>query len=231
MTVSIVTNHAVSAKPPFDINRDLTHVTQMTAQPYILITHPSVKAASVKELIALAKAKPGSLNYGSSGVATLQHLAGAMFGAVTQTDVVHVPYKGGGAALADLIGGQLQFFFGVMLSSMPQIKAGKVRSLAVTAAKRSPIAPDVPTMIEAGVPGYVVDNWYGVSAPPKMSKELLARLNAEIAKALSSSDIRESFLRDGSEPVGNSSAAFTSTVANDLQTWRKVIHDAGIKSE
>ena len=231
MTVSIVTNHAVSAKPPFDITQDLTHVTQLTAQPYILITHPSVKAASVKELIALAKAKPGSLNYGSSGVATLQHLAGAMFGATTQADVVHVPYKGGGPALADLIGGQLQFFFGVMMSSMPQMKAGKVKALAVTSAKRSPIAPDVPTMIEAGVPGYVVDNWYGVSAPPKMPKELLARLNTEIAKALSSSDIRESFLRDGSEPVGNSPAAFSMTVGNDLRTWRKVIRDAGIKSE
>jgi tripartite-type tricarboxylate transporter receptor subunit TctC len=231
MTVSIVTNHAVSAKPPFDITQDLTHVTQLTAQPYILITHPSVKAASVKELIALARAKPGSLNYGSSGVATLQHLAGAMFGATTQSDVVHVPYKGGGPALADLIGGQLQFFFGVMISSMPQMKAGKVKALAVTSAKRSPIAPDVPTMIEAGVPGYVVDNWYGVSAPPKMPKELLARLNTEIAKALSSSDIRESFLRDGSEPVGNSPAAFSTTVGNDLRTWRKVIRDAGIKSE
>ncbi|MCX7199981.1 MAG: tripartite tricarboxylate transporter substrate binding protein [Proteobacteria bacterium] len=231
MTVSIVTNHAVSPKPPFDIVRDFSHLSQLTAQPYVLLVHPGVKATSVQELVALASARPGTLNYGSSGIATLQHLAGALFGATTRTDVVHVPYKGGGPALTDLIGGQLQFFFGVMTSSLPHIKAGRLRALAVTSTRRSPIAGELPTMGEAGVPGYVVDNWYGVSAPARTPPAIVARLNAAIATALSTPEVREALLRDGSEPVGDSAASFTATVQRDLALWRKVVRDAGIKPE
>ena len=231
MTVSIVSNHAVSSRPPFDIVRDFVHVTQLTAQPYVLITHLSVKANSVREFVALAKSRPGMLNYGSSGTATLQHLAGAMFGAMTRTDLMHIPYKGGSPALTDLIAGQLQFFFGVMISSMPHIKTGKVKALAVTSARRSPILADLPTIAEAGVPDYVVDNWYGASAPAGTPREVMRRLNAEIARALASPDVREGLLRDGAEPVGSSTAAFTAVVANDLRTWRKVVQDAGIKAE
>jgi tripartite-type tricarboxylate transporter receptor subunit TctC len=231
MTVSIVTNHAVSAKPPFDVVRDFAHITQLTAQPYVLLVHPSVKANSVRDLIALAQARPGALNYGSSGIATLQHLAGAMFGAMTRADVVHVPYKGGGPALADLIGGQLQFFFGVLVSSAPQIKAGKVRALAVTSLKRTPILPDLPTIAEAGVAGYVVDNWYGASAPARTPRPIVDRLNTLIARALSAPDVREGLLRDAAEPVGDSAAAFTATVGRDLATWRRVVKEAGITPE
>lgn len=231
MTVSIVTNHAVSPKPPFDIVRDFAHVTQLTAQPYVLITHPSVKANSVREFVALAKSRPGMLNYGSSGTATLQHLAGAMFGAMTRTDLMHIPYKGGSPALTDLIAGQLQFFFGVMISSMPHIKTGKVKALAVTSARRSLILADLPTIAEAGVPDYVVDNWYGASAPARTPPEIVRRLNAEIARALASPDVREGLLRDGAEPVGSSTAAFTAVVGNDFGIWRRVVQDAGIKAE
>lgn len=231
MTVSIVTNHAVSPKPPFDILQDFSHVTQLTAQPYVLITHPSIKANSVTEFIALAKSRPGTLNYGSSGIATLQHLAGALFGATTQTDLVHIPYKGGGPALTDLIAGQLQVFFGVIISSMPHIKTGKVKALAVTSAKRSPILADLPTVMEAGVPDYVVDNWYGASLPARTPREIVSRLNAEIARALASPELRDGLLRDGSEPVGSSAAAFTAVVGKDLRTWRKVVKEAGIKPE
>lgn len=231
MTVSIVTNHAVSSKPPFDIVRDFAHVTQLTAQPYVLITHPSVKANSVREFVALAKSRPGMLNYGSSGTATLQHLAGAMFGAMTRTDLMHIPYKGGSPALTDLIAGQLQFFFGVMISSMPHIKTGKVKALAVTSARRSPILADLPTIAEAGVPDYVVDNWYGASAPAGTPREIVRRLNTEIARALASPDVREALLRDGAEPVGSSTTAFTAVVGNDLGVWRRVVQDAGIKAE
>ncbi|MBC7780256.1 MAG: tripartite tricarboxylate transporter substrate binding protein [Proteobacteria bacterium] len=231
MTVSIVTNHAVSPKVPYDVVRDFAHITQMTAQPYVLLVHPSVKANTVQELVALAAARPGTLNYGSSGTATLQHLAGAMLGANTRTDLVHIPYKGGGPALTDLIGGQLQFFFGVVSSSMPHVKAGKLRALAVTSQRRSPSLSDLPTMAEAGVPGYVVDNWYGVSAPARTPPAIVARLNMEIARALASPEVREGLLRDGSEPVGDSTTAFTATVARDLAVWRKVVRDAGIRIE
>lgn len=222
ITPSIVANQDV---------RDLAPITQMTTQGYVLIVHPSVPANSVKELIALAHAKPGTLNYGSAGVATMQHIAGAMLGTMTKTNLVHVPYKGGALALTDLLGGQLQFFFGVMVSSVPHIKSGKVKALAVSSPKRSAILPELPTVAEAGVPGYAVDNWYGVAAPAKTSPQILTLLNRQIVQALASSDVRNRVAQDGAETVGNSISAFGAVVRNDQQRLRTAVKEAGIKVE
>lgn len=231
ITASHPANHAVTQHPTYDLVRDFAYVTQLTTQAYILVVHPSIAATSVKELTAVARASPGTLHYGSSGIATLQHFAGVMFGAMTETDLVHVPYKGGAPALTDLLAGRIQFFFGVMLSSMPQIKAGKVRALAVTSSKRSAIFPELPTIAETGLTGYVVDNWYGVAAPAKTPREVVMRLNSEIARALKAPEVRDRLRQDGSEAVGNGPDDMTAIVRKDLERWRKYVKEAGIKVE
>lgn len=162
---------------------------------------------------------------------TLQHLAGVMFGAMTSTELVHIPYKGGAPALTDMLGGRLQMFFGVMLSSMPHIKTGKIRALAVTSTRRSPALPELPTVAETGLTGYVVDNWYGVAAPARMPRAVVTKLHAEVIRALKSADVTGRLRKDGSDAVGNSPEEFAAIVRNDLQRWRKQVKEAGIKAE
>ena len=221
ITPSMVSNQAIA---------DFVPITQMTAQFYVLVVNPSVPAASVKELIALARARPGTLHYGSAGVETMQHLAGASLGEMTGTSLTHVPYKGGALALTDLIGGQIQMLFAAVPTALPQIKAGKVRALAVTAAKRSPVTPDLPTVAEAGVPGFAVDNWYGIAAPPKTPRAIVSRLNAEAVRALHASEVRERILQDGNEPVGNSVDAFVTVIRETIVRWRMAEKAARVKS-
>lgn len=231
ITASFAPNHAVMEKNPFDLIGDFVYVSQLTAQPYILVVHPSIAASNVKEFVALAKKAPKPYTYGSSGVATLQHMAGVMLGLNTGAQVSHVPYKGGALALTDIVGGRLQFFFGVILSSMPHIKSGKINALAVTSTSRSPSFPDLPTMIEAGIPGFVVDNWYAAAVPAKTPPAVIAKLNAEIVRALKHPAVEQRLRTDGSEPVGNSVQDMTNVVKNDLQRWRKIVKEAGIKAE
>lgn len=231
ITASFAPNHAVMEKNPFDLIGDFAYVSQLTAQPYILTVHPSIAASSVKEFVALAKKAPKPYTYGSSGVATLQHMAGVMLGLNTGAQVSHVPYKGGALALTDIVGGRLQFFFGVILSSMPHIKSGKINALAVTSTARSPSFPELPTMIEAGIPGFVVDNWYAAAVPAKTPPAVVAKLNAEIVRALKQPAVEQRLRTDGSEPVGNSVQDMTNVVKNDLQRWRKIVKEAGIRAE
>ncbi len=231
ITASHPANHAISERISYDLMRDFAYISQMTTQAYVLVVHPSIAATSVKELIAVARAAPRTLNYGSSGSGTLQHLAGVMFSAMTGTELVHVPYKGGAPALTDMLGGRLQMFFGVMLSSMPHIKAGKIRALAVTSTRRSPTFPELPTIAETGLTGYVVDNWYGVAAPARTSRDVVAKLHAEIVRALKSAEVTDRLRKDGSDAVGNSPDEFAAIVRNDLQRWRKQVKEAGIKAE
>lgn len=212
ITPSMVSNQDIGAFVP---------ITQMTAQFYVLVVNPSVPATTVKELIALARAKPGALHYGSAGIETMQHLAGASFGAMSGTSVTHVPYKGGAVALTDLLSGQIQFMFAAMPTAQPQMKAGRVRALAVTASKRSPLVPDLPTVAEAGVPGFEVDNWYGIAAPPKTPHEIASRLNSEAVRALRAAEVRERILQDGNEPVGNSMETFVAVIKETVARWRK----------
>jgi tripartite-type tricarboxylate transporter receptor subunit TctC len=229
----ISSSHSVNStlypKLPYDLVRDLAPITQATSQPYALVVHPSVPAKSVKELIALAKAKPGGLNYGSSGTGGFSHLAGALLASSAGIELVHVPYKGGAPALTDVISGQIQMLFSTLLQSQAQIKAGRLRALAVTTAKRTPAAPELPTMIEAGVPGYVVTGWYGILAPAKTPAPIIAKLNGEIVRILHLPEVKERLAADGSEPVGNTPQEFGAHIASEIAKWRKVVQAAGIK--
>lgn len=231
LTASFPANHAVIARPPVDLNGDFAYITQLTTQPYILLVPSGSSATNVKELVALARSAPRPFTYGSSGVATLQHLAGVMFGAMAGVELLHVPYKGGALALTDILGGRLQMFFGVILSSMPHIKSGRLKALAVTSTRRSHAFPEVPTMAEGGYPGYVVDNWYCVAAPAKTPAAVIAKLHAEVGRALKTPEVAQRLRSDGSEPSGLGPSELAAIVRDDLQRWRKYVQQAGIKPE
>lgn len=231
LTASFPANHAVAERLSYDLVRGFAYITQLTTQPYILLVHPSIEAANVKELVAFARRSPRPLNYGSAGVATLQHMAGIMLGSMSGIELVHVPYKGGALALTDIVGGRLQVFFGVILSSMPHIKSGKLRALAVTSTRRSQSFPELPTMAESGLAGYVVDNWYTAAVPAKTPRAVVTKLHAEIVRALRSPEVEQRLRADGSEPVGNTPEDMSAIVRNDAQRWRKYVKEAGIKVE
>jgi tripartite-type tricarboxylate transporter receptor subunit TctC len=224
-------NPSLMKKVPYDLVNDLAPITQATSQPYALVLHPSVPAKSVKELIGLARAKPGSLNYGSSGTGGLSHLSGALFGSLAHIEIVHIPYKGGAPALTDVIAGQIQMLYSTILQSQAQLKAGRLKALAVTTAKRSRAAPELPTMAEAGVPGYEVAGWYGIVAPPQTPKPIITKLNGEIVRILKLPDVGEKLAADGSEPVGSTPEAFGAHIKTEVAKWRKLIQQTGIKAE
>jgi tripartite-type tricarboxylate transporter receptor subunit TctC len=216
---------------PYDLVRDFEPVTQATSQPYALVVNPSLPVKSVADLIALAKARPGALNYGSSGIGGLSHLSGALFASLAEIRLTHIPYKGGAPAMGDVIGGQIDMLFSTLLQSHAQREAGKLRALAVTTARRSPATPELPTMIEAGVPGFEVAGWYGVLAPAKTPPEIVAKLNSEIVRILRTQEVQALLAADGSEPVGSTPQEFGAHIKSEVAKWRKVITDAGIKPE
>src|SRR5687767_2277522 len=231
----ISSSHAVNvglyAKLPYDLLKDLAPVTQLTRQPYSLVIHPGVPAKSVKELIAFAKAKPGGLNYGSSGTGGISHLAGAMLGSMTGTELVHVPYKGGAPAMTDVIAGQIQMLFGTILLTGPHVKAGRLRVLAVTTPQRWPGTPDLPTMQEAGVPGFEITQWYGLLIPIKTPQPIVDKLNKEIARILHQPDVKEKLAMDGAEAVGNSSEQWGAHVRTEVVKYGKLVKQMGLKLE
>ena len=231
MTASHPANHAMTDSVSYDLTRDFAYVTQMTTQPYILVAHPSLKVSSVKELAAAAATQPRTLHYGTAGVGTLQHFAGTMFAAMTKTEVVHVPYKGGAPATADFLGGRLQFFFGVPVSTLQHIKAGRMRALAVTSVKRAAVLPELPSVAETGLAGYAVDNWYGIAAPANTPRAIVMRLHAAAVQALNLPELRERLRLDGADSVGNSPEELAAIVRDDLVRWRKQVREAGIKPE
>jgi tripartite-type tricarboxylate transporter receptor subunit TctC len=224
-------NPSIMKKLPYDLVADLAPITQATTQPYALTIHPSVAARNVKELVALAKAKPNSLNYGSSGTGGLSHLSGALLCSMAGISMTHIPYKGGAPALTDLVGGQIQLLFSTILQAQSQLKGGRVRALAVTTAKRSAGAPDLPTMQEAGIAGYEVAGWYGMVAPLKTPPAIIGRLNTEAVKALRSADIKDKLAADGSEPVGSSAEAFGQHIKAEVAKWNKLVKEASIRAE
>jgi tripartite-type tricarboxylate transporter receptor subunit TctC len=224
-------NSSLYKNLPYDLIRDLSPITQATSQPYALVVHPAVAAKSIKELVALAKAKPDGLTYGSSGLGGLSHLSGALFCSLAGIKLIHVPYKGGNPALNDVVGGQIQMLFSTLLQSDTQRKAGRVRALAVTTRKRSPGAPDLPTMQEAGVAGYEVAGWYGVLAPAKTPRPIIDKLNTEIVRILHSPDVQSRLAADGSEAVGNTPEQFGAHIMSEVAKWSKVIKEAGIRAE
>jgi tripartite-type tricarboxylate transporter receptor subunit TctC len=230
----ISSSHAVNVglytKLPYDLLKDLAPVTQLTRQPYALVINPSVPAKSVKELIAVAKAKPGTLNYGSSGTGGISHLAGAMLASMTDTSLTHVPYKGGSPAMIDVMGGQIQILFGTLLLTGMHVKAGKLRALAVTTAKRWPGAPELPTMQEAGVPGFEITQWYGLLVPAN-TPPIVDKLNKEIARILHQPDVKEKLATDGAEAVGNTPAEWDAHVRSEVFKYGKLVKQMGIKLE
>jgi tripartite-type tricarboxylate transporter receptor subunit TctC len=215
----------------YDIVKDFAPISLVTSGQYVLVVHPSLPARNVKELIALARARPGQLNYASAGNGNATHLAAELFKSLTKLNAVHVPYKGTGPALTDLIGGQVQFMFANLTAGLPHIKSGKLHALAVTGAARSPAAPDIPTMIESGVPGYTVTSWYGVLAPAGTSQEIINRLNSEIARVMRSPDMKDRLAGEGAEPVSSTPAEFAAFIKTEIAKWGKVIRGAGISIE
>ncbi|MBI4207842.1 MAG: tripartite tricarboxylate transporter substrate binding protein [Betaproteobacteria bacterium] len=221
-------NSATNPKLSYDITRDLQAITQATSLFYVVYVNPAVPAKSVKELIAHAKANPGKLNYGSSGTGGLQHFAGEMFSYLAGVKLVHIPYKGGAAVIADALAGNIQVGFGTLLSTRAHMKAGRLRLLAVSTRERSPSAPELPTVAESGVPGYEVDQWYGLITSAKVPKAIVNKLAAAIAEALKSPDVAQRFSADGSTPVGTSPEQFSAHIKSEIAKWRKLVKDAGL---
>jgi tripartite-type tricarboxylate transporter receptor subunit TctC len=213
----------------YDAARDLAPVTQIGALPLILVVHPSLPAKSVKELIAIAKAKPGALTYASSGVGGATHMTAELFRMMAGVDIVHVPYKGSGQALVDLVSGQVVVAFDQIVSSMPHVEAGKLRALAVTSAKRFASVPRLPTIAESGVPGYDAISWNGIAAPAATPAAILGRIQGDVARALALPDIRERFAKDGIEPVGSTPEQFAAHIRSEREKWGKVVKAAGIQ--
>jgi tripartite-type tricarboxylate transporter receptor subunit TctC len=215
-------------KSRFDILRDFTPVSQVTAQGYVLVVHPTIPAKSVTELVEYARANPGKLDYASSGIGSPIHMSTELFQIVTGTRMIHVPYKGLAAAYVDLLSGRIQLSFATIISSLPHVKAGRLRALAVTPAKRAPVLPDVPTLGEAGVPVVVV-NWYGLIAPAGTPKAVVERISGETAKAMQSPDMMKRLVAEGSEAVSASPKAFATHIRAEHDLWSKVIKQAGIR--
>ena len=222
---------ALHAKLPYDPVRDFAPLTLLATSAFIMVVNPSLPAKSVKELIALARAKPGQINYGSSGQGSSLHLTGEIFKLATSTDLVHVPYKGSAPALTDLIAGQVQIMFGTMPPTLPHVKTGKLRALGVSGTKRSVAAPEVPTIAEAGVPGFEVLNWYGIVAPSKTPAAIVQRLNGELVKTLTAREMIESLGTQGLEAAGGTPERFGVFIKSEIAKYAKVIKAAGIRAE
>lgn len=219
------------AKLPYDFQKDFAPVTTVAIVPNILVVNPAVPATTVKELIAHAKANPGKLTYGSAGMGTAHHLIGESFNAQAGVDILHVPYKGGSPAVADLIGGQVTLMYDTVSSCLPHIKSGKLRAIGVSTAKRSAALPDVPTIAEAALPGFEVTTWFGFLAPAKTPPEIVTRLNTEIVKILNMPDVRERLLAAGSEPVGNTPEQMTAQIAKETAEFAKIVKQAKLVVE
>jgi tripartite-type tricarboxylate transporter receptor subunit TctC len=221
-------NPSLYSNLPFDPQKDLVPVSLLAEAPFLLVVHPSLPAKSVKDLIALAKSKPGMLTYGSGGNGSSGHLAGALFESGAGVKLTHIPYKGAGQALIDLLAGQITFTFASVLSSTPHVKQGRLRVLGVTGAKRSSAMPQVPTIAEAGVPGYSTSTWYGLLAPAGTRQSIVDRLSTAANKTVMAPELRDRMLNDGAEPVGSTPAAFQKHLATEIAKWRKVVKAAGV---
>jgi tripartite-type tricarboxylate transporter receptor subunit TctC len=222
-------NVSLYAKLPYDSLRDFAPVTQLTSGPAIVVVHPSLPARSVKELIALARARPGQLTYASAGLPS--QLAVELFKVMTGTDMVHVPYKGAAPAMVDLIAGHVQVSFPTISGGLPHSRAGRLRALATTGAKRSPATPDLPTMIEAGVPGYAAVNWFGTVVPARSPPAIVSKLSQEIARILRLPDVDERLLSQGMEPMSNTPGEFAAYIKSEMTKWAKVVKASGAKAE
>ena len=231
----IPSGHAVNAsmyrKLPFDSVKDFTTITLAGTSPLVLAVHPSLPARNVKELIALARARPGQLTYVSSGIGASGHLAGALFESMTGTTMSHVPYKGMSLAVSDLMGGQVSMTFGTSLSVIPHVRTGRLRALATTGAQRSPALPDLPTVAESGVPGYEAGLWYGFVGPANMPPDIVQKLSSEIGAVLAQPDTREKLASQGLDPRSSTPDEFARLLVADIARWQKVVQKLGLHAD
>ncbi|MGH8649492.1 MAG: tripartite tricarboxylate transporter substrate binding protein [Burkholderiales bacterium] len=219
------------AKLPFDPLKDYAPITQIATSPNVLTAHPSVPAKSLKELIALAKAKPGAVNFASTGVASVGHLTGELLNNLAGVKMTHVPYKGGGQAIIDLVGGHVQVMFSGFSAAMPHIKSGRIRALAVTGARRSPALSEVPTIAEQGFPGVEATAWYGVLAPAGTPKSIVVRLHGEVVRILKLPDVAQRLDPLGFEIVGSTPEQFAAYIRSEITKWEKVVRASGAKPD
>jgi tripartite-type tricarboxylate transporter receptor subunit TctC len=221
-------NSATNPNLPYDLMRDLQGIAQATSLFYVIYIHPSVPAKTIKELIAHAKANPGKLNFGSSGTGTLQHFAGELFNHQAGVKIVHVPYKGTAAVIPAMLAGEVQVGFGSLIATRPQMQANRVRGLAITSRKRSPVI-DLPTVAESGLPAYEVDQWYGVITSSKVSKAIVTKLNGAIVEALKDPEVVKRLASDGSTPVGSSPDQFNAHIRSEIAKWKKLVKEANLQ--
>lgn len=226
-TVSLAINPSLYKKLPYNALKDFTAVSQVTDTPFMFVTHPSLPVRNVKEFVALARARPGQLNYGSAGNGSGGHLFTAMFGSMAGVNLAHVPYRGASYATTSVLSGETIFMFDNIVTTLPLAKAGKLRALAVTTAKRSRVAEDIPTLAQAGVPGYDANAWFGVFAPAGTPDAVIARLQSEISKIVKIPEIRDRFLALGAEPVGSTPEQFAAFYRAEVLKWAKVVKDSG----
>jgi tripartite-type tricarboxylate transporter receptor subunit TctC len=227
----IAINVSLYKKLPFDPVKDLLPVTQAANALNVLVVHPSLPAKTVKELIAIAKARPGELSFGSSGPGATDHLAGELFKTLTGVNMVHVPYKGGAPAMLDLMAGQVQTVFSTVSTAIGAIKGGKVRAIAMTGDKRFELMPELPTIAQAGVPGFEVRNWYGVFVPAGTPREIVVRLNGELVKILQLPDVKSKLLESGIEALHSTPEQFAAYIQSETKRWAKVVKDSGARAE
>lgn len=218
-------------KVPYDAVNDISAIALVDTSPYIVVVHPAVPAKNINELIALAKAKPGTLNFGSSGTGAILHLATELFKMMAGVNMVHIPYKGTGPALTDLLGGQIQMLLGSSVAVMPHIKGGKLRALAVTERKRMAALPDLPTVAESGIPGYDVTLWHGVLGPKGLPKQLVTRWNKEINRIIQTQEMKDRFANEGLEPAPGTPENFAEVLKRDVERWKQVVREANVKAE
>jgi tripartite-type tricarboxylate transporter receptor subunit TctC len=228
---TLAINPAMYRKVPYDALRDFAPITQLVTTANMLVVHPSLPARSVKDLIAFARARPGQIQYASAGVGTNPHLSVELFLSMAKLRMVHVPYKGSGQGIVDVVAGHVPVMMPSVPTALVQTKSGRLRGLGVTGAKRSGAAPDVPTIDEAGLPGYEASQWFGMLAPTGTPREILTRLHAEITRALRADDVRSRLTGEGLEPVGSKPEEFAAFIRSETTKWAKVVKDAGIQPE
>jgi tripartite-type tricarboxylate transporter receptor subunit TctC len=221
----------MNSKAPYSVERDFVPVSLAASVPSVLVVHPSMPVKSVKDLIVLAKAKPGEINYASTGNGTLPHLAAEFFKQQAKVNMVHIAYKGSAPATTDLLGGNVQVFFGNMLSVIEQVRSGRLRALAVTSQQRQAVAQDIPTMIESGFPGFEAGTWFGLLVPTGTPRDIVNRLHGDVAKAVRQPDVQKQLASQGATTIGNTPEQFAAYIKSESAKWAKVLAASGVKAD
>jgi tripartite-type tricarboxylate transporter receptor subunit TctC len=228
---NLTVNQHLYQKMPVDPQRDFTAMSQVVAVHFVMVSHPSLPAKNVKDVIGLAKARPGQINYSSSGPGGAPHLAGELLKSMAGIDLAHIPYKGSGPSFTDLLGGQVSLTFDSLVQAYPYIKAGKLNALAVLGSKRSKLLPQTPTVAESGVPGYELTNWFGLVVPAATSRELIQKLHGDVSKALAQPDVRDKLQAMGADVIGSNPEQFAAFMRAETAKWAKVVRQANIRAE